>query len=128
MSSLAYVTLEEAKWQLRIPETDIEDNAYIELLIGAASGAVKNYLKDFSAYEGERNADDDYIVDSNFEPVIDDDSVTGKVVKPEVKHAVLLLVAEWYKNREGEGAEYVHHVFPAPVLALLYPLRDPALK
>lgn len=127
MSSLAYVTLEEAKRQLRIIESDVHENDYINLLIGAASGAVKNYLKDFSPYEAQRNADDDYLVDSNYEPLIDDDSDDGKLVKPEVKQAVLLLIAEWYRNREGDGAAYVHHVLPAPVMACLYGLRDPAV-
>jgi rRNA pseudouridine-1189 N-methylase Emg1 (Nep1/Mra1 family) len=127
MSSLAYVTLEEAKRHLRISEFDECDDQSIDLLIGAASGVVKNYLKTASAYEGERDEDDDYILDSNGEPDIDEDSNTARYVKPEVKHAVLLLIGEWFKNREGDGAQYVHMVLPAPVLALLYPLRDPAL-
>lgn len=122
--SLAYVTLEEAKWHLRVSDT-LHDS-HIEILIGSASGAVKSYIKTASAYEYERGADDEYLLDSNDEYILDSDS-NGNIVKPEVKSAVLLLIGEWFLNREGAGAEYVHMVLPAPVLALLYPLRDPTL-
>lgn len=126
--SLEYVTLAEVKYQLRMAQSETYDDTYLTLLIQSASATVKNYLKDFSPYEAERDSDDDYWVDSSgYREVIGPDS-DGRAVKPEVKAAVLILIAEWYKNREGEGAEYVHMVLPAPVLALLYPLRDPALK
>lgn len=128
MSSLSYVTIEEAKQHLRIAECDVDETSYIDLIIKASSGAVKNYLGNFSAYEGQRNADDDYYLDSNYEPQIDVDSIDGQLVKPEVKMAVLLMIGEWYKNREGDGSPLVHYVLPAPVLALLYPLRDPVVR
>ena len=126
MSSLEYVTLEEAKCQLRVSLDDDYDDGHINLLIKAASGAIKNYMKNFAVYEAERNADNDYLLDSNGEPIIDEDSNVPQYVKPEVKLAVLMLISEWYKNREGDGAAYEDAVLPAPIRALLYPLRDPA--
>jgi Phage gp6-like head-tail connector protein len=125
MSSLAYVTVAETRRQLRI--SDSYDDLHLIQLIAAASGAIKNYLKNASPYESQRDDYDDPILDSDGMPEIDEDSTTTRYVKPEVKQAVLLLVAEWFKNREGDGAEYVHHTLPIPVQALLYPLRDPAL-
>ena len=119
--SLRYVTLTEAKSHLRVDFCNDDD--HINILIEGASAAVKNYLKDFSAYEGERDTDDDYVVDSNGEPEID----LPRVIKQEVKVAVLIMVGEWYKNREGTGEGYAYGRLPDPVVAILYPLRDPAL-
>ena len=124
--SLAYVTLSEAKAHLRVDFSD-EDTA-IELLIGAASGAVKNYLKSASAYEPERDDDDTPIYDSGGFPAIDEDSSTAKTVRLEVKQAVLILVGEWYKNREAAQDMTSPGYLPVPVVSLLYPLRDPALR
>lgn len=124
MSSLYYVTVEEAKEHLRIAQDDTLDDWHISLLINAASNHVKNYLKDYSAYVAQRDSDDDYLTDSNGEPLRE----TYDEIKPEVKMAVLLMVGEWFKNREGEGAEVVMHAMPAAAMALLYPLRDPATR
>lgn len=120
MSSLSYVTIEEAKCQCRVPSTDGFDDGRFFHLIQAASGAVKNYLKDFSAYEGQRNTDDDYEVDSSGEPVLEE----ILEVKPEVKQAVLLLIDDWYNGRMPEDP----HSLPPYVSSLLWPLRDPACR
>lgn len=124
--SLAYVTLTEAKAHLRVDFSD-EDTA-IELLIGAASSAVKNYLKSASVYEPERDEDDTPIYDSDGFPEIDEDSNTPRTVRLEVKQAVLILVGEWYKNRESAQDMIDPGHLPVPVMSLLYPLRDPALR
>lgn len=124
--SLQYVTLAEAKAHLRVDFSD-EDMA-IELLIGAASGAVKNYLKSASVYEPDRDEDDTPIYDSDGIPEVAEDSNTTKTVRIEVKQAVLILVGEWYKNREAAQDMASPGYLPVPVMSLLYPLRDPALR
>ena len=48
------------------------------------------------------------------------------------RQATLILVAEWFKNREAEQqgqvpAEYGYGYLPQPVIALLFPHRDPAV-
>ncbi len=125
MSVLEYVSLAEAKAQVRAPGSI--DDTRLTLLLRAASAAVKNYLGDFSAYEGERDSnDDDEILDSNFEPEIEIDTATGyRLVRQEVKVAVLLLIDRWYNgNMEGMPGD----TLPPEVRAVLYPLRDPVCR
>lgn len=122
---IEYVTLAEVKAQVRSPGSI--DDTRLTLMLRAASAAVKNYLGEFSAYEGQRDSnDDDYILDSNFEPEIELDSVTGyRIVRKEVKMAVLLLVTRWYDgNIEGiqKGG------LPPEVESILYSLRDPVCR
>lgn len=112
------VTLQEASDHLR-RDTD-DDDADLELKIGAASAAVRRYLKDASPYELDSNGDVE--VDSNGDPV----------VLFEVRAAVLMLLGELYKNREGEQdgeipTQWGYGYLPRPVVALLYPLRHPSM-
>lgn len=123
--ALAYVTTAEAKAFCRVQHTALDTT--IELLIQSASATVKNYLNNFSPYEGERDDDDDYVIDSNYEPQPKLDSNGNQVVKAEVKTAVLILVDRWLNGRHREDPT-APGVLPAEVVALLYPLRDPALK
>ena len=123
--ALAYVSIIEQKEYSRIQHAALDDT--ITFLITAASAAVKNYLKDFSPYEGERNDDDDYVVDSNLEPENTLDSSGEQIVKPEVKMAVLFLVDRWIKQPQ-QASEQVPGYLPVEVTSILYPLRDPALK
>lgn len=125
------VTLQEASEHLR-RDTD-DDDQDLTLKIHAASAAVLNYLKRESlAYEPERDEAGNVVRDEDGFPVpaLDDD---GKpTVRFEVRAAVLLMLGELYKNREGEqGGEiptqWGYGYLPRPVVALLYPLRDPAL-
>jgi hypothetical protein len=101
------VTLAEAKDHI---EVDFDDkDAAITLYVKAASQAVVNYLKDAA----------DVFLDEDNE--VDDEFVTF-----EVKAATLLMVGYLYKNRDNnEGDEFKPGYLPAPVTALLYPLRDP---
>ena len=116
-----YVTLAEAKSHLRVTHTD--DDSDIMLKIQAASSAVKNYMKEFSVYEPARDVDEDWEVDSNWEPVIDEDSNTVRAVRFEVKAAVLILTQKFY----DQDYDFTPGYLPAEVMSLLYPLRDPAL-
>lgn len=126
--NLAYVTLAQAKYQCKITPSDTyHDDHLNDILIPAASAMVKNYLKDYSPYEAERNSDDDYYVDSNYEPVVIPPDTDGRTIKPEVKGAVLLLIDIMFKAGDG-WATLSHSTLPASVVSMLYPLRDPALK
>lgn len=122
--SIEYVSLEQAKDQVKAA-TNLADDR-IELLISAASAAVKNYMGDFSVYEGQRNTDDDYIEDSNYEPLIQLNASSEQVVKAEIQQAVLMLVDDYYTGRITEY-DLKQGMLPPHVTALLYPLRDPAL-
>lgn len=123
---MMYVTLERGKQHLNM-DHDLDD-VLITAYIGAASGAVKNYLKSASAYEVERDSNDDPIIDSSGDPVYVVDSSDDKVVKYEVQAAVLLMLGFLYKDRdENPDQAFAQGYLPKPVTALLYPLRDPAL-
>lgn len=124
---MMYVTLERGKQHLNM-DHDLDD-ALITAYIGAASGAVKNYLKSASPYEVERDSNDDPILDSSGDPTYVVDSSEDKVVKYEVQAAVLLMLGFLYKDRdENPDQAFAQGFLPKPVTALLYPLRDPALR
>lgn len=121
-----YVTLERGKQHLNM-DHDLDD-VLITAYIGAASGAVKNYLKSASPYEVERDSNDDPILDSSGDPVYVVDSSDEKIVKYEVQAAVLLMLGFLYKDRdENPDSAFAQGYLPKPVTALLYALRDPAL-
>lgn len=121
--TVAYVSRDEQKAYSRIQHTALDDT--IDLLIMACSAGVKNYMNDFSPYEGERNDDDDYVVDSNYEPEPKLDSNGAQVVRPEVKAAVLYWVDQHLKRKESaDAAGYP----PSVVVQLLYSLRDPVIR
>lgn len=123
---MMYVTLERGKQHLNM-DHDLDD-VLITAYIGAASGAVKNYLKSASPYEVERDSNDDPILDSAEDPIYVVDSSGDKVVKYEVQAAVLLMLGFLYKDRdENPDQAFAQGYLPKPVTALLYPLRKPAL-
>lgn len=110
------VTMDEANFHLRRDTAD--DDAYVDLLIKAASAVVRNYLKaPTAAYET--------VEDSNGDPVIVEDS-NGPVVLPEAKAATLIILGELYRNREG-ASNFKAYMIPDSVAAILYPLRTPTL-
>jgi hypothetical protein len=124
---MMYVTLDRAKRHLAMDHD--EDDVLIEAYIGAASEAVKNYLKSASPYEVERDSNDDPILDSSGDPVYVVDSSGDKQVKYAVQAATLLQIGFFYRDRDEnrEGA-YEMGYLPKPVTALLYSLRDPACQ
>lgn len=124
---MMYVTLQRAKQHLNM-DHDLDD-PLIEAYIGAASEAVKNYLKSASPYEVERDSNDDPILDSSGDPVYAVDSNGDKIVRYAVQAATLLQLGFLYKDRDENANEaYDVGYLPKPVTALLYPLRDPALR
>jgi len=124
---MMYVTLERGKQHLNMDHD--QDDVLIGAYIGAASGAVKNYLKSASPYEVDRDSNDDPILDSSGDSTYVVDSSGDKVVKYEVQAAVLLMLGFLYKDRdENPDQAFAQGYLPKPVTALLYPLRDPALR
>ena len=103
------VTVEEAMKHLRYETQPPE----LELLIDAASAAVRNYLGANASF-----------LDVNGH-VIDE-------IPFEVKAATLIWLGEMDKNREGEQEARVDSKFgygfpPPAVISLLCPLRDPRM-
>ena len=114
------VTTQEAAAHLRI---DYVTDGDLDLKIAAASSAVLAYLKS-AANAWILNGT--LILDSGGSPLL----------PAQVKQATLLLIGEFFINREGSqngeigGALGIPHGYgylPRAVVALLYPLRDPAL-
>lgn len=124
---MMYVTLERGKQHLNMDHN--LDDVLITAYIGAASEAVKNYLKSASPYEVERDSNDDPILDSSGDPIYVVDSSGDKVVRYAVQAATLLQLGFLYRDRdENSDGAYEMGYLPKPVTALLYPLRDPALR
>jgi hypothetical protein len=109
---VALVTLEQVKEALHV-DTD-DDDGPLGLYIEAASAAVINYLK------------------GQAEALLDLDSSgeipSGVEVPAPIAVATIALVGHYYREPDGdEQKAFERGYLPAPVTALLYPLRDPAL-
>ena len=114
---VALVSLTAAKQQLAIDPTFTLDDSYITALIEAASGAVINYLKDKA----------DTYLDSSGGFTTDTSLADPPDFAAPVAQAVLIYVGILYRDRDGAEMEKWDNYPPAPVRALLYPLRKPAL-
>lgn len=100
------VSLEEAYGHLRI-DNDAED-LWLDMMIGAVSGAVISWLKDdWRAYVPALDSNGDVITDSNGDEIPALDDVGEQTVKPQVKAAVLIELAQQYRFRDGSGAAAV---------------------
>jgi hypothetical protein len=104
------VELEQVKARLRFDHDEEDED--IELAIHGASAAVLNYLKVLHT-----------VYDDSFGVVIQTD------VPFEVQTAVIHLVGIWKRDPSGvEMEKWQQGYLPAPITAILYPLRDPALS
>ena len=107
--SVALVTLEETKVALRIDGDDMDGT--LELQIEAASEAVLEYLKD--------RAED--FLDADGAPIASE-------VPARVQWATIALVGYWVRDPDANpDGEFDRGYLPAPVTALLYPLRTPSM-
>lgn len=141
------VTLDEARRHLRL-DVDVDSNGDspddpdLRLKIAGASAAVLNYLKIrrnlwVRVYETDTAGDE--VLDSNGDPVpaVDTDgkpiyvvdSNGDRLIADPIKSATLLMLGFLYRDRD-ENADKAFEMgyLPAPVTALLYPLRDPAVS
>jgi hypothetical protein len=127
------VTLAQAQSHLRVDSND--DAVEIIGMIKAASKAVLNYLKGAFVYEPLLDSYGDAILDSSGDPIAALDSSGDPIVQDEIQMATLILIAVFYRNREGYdtgnsrvGKELFQPGYlPEAVKSLLYPLRTPAL-
>jgi hypothetical protein len=104
------VELEQVKARLRFDHDEEDED--IELAIQGASAAVLNYLKVLHT-----------VYDDSFGVVV------LASVPYEVQTAVMHLVGIWKRDPSGvEMEKWQQGYLPAPITAILYPLRDPALS
>lgn len=124
---IALVTLAEARQHLSMDHT-LDDN-YIQGLIYAASQAVLNYV-------GEEGAlgwsDTGGAFPSGTTATTGDSAGPLGLVPEDVRHAVLLLIGDFYANREPTPTDpvdpqYGYAYLPRAVVALLWPYRLPGL-
>lgn len=118
---VALVTLSQAKAHLRVDHD--ADDLDIQLKIEAASEAIISHLKDAA----------DTFLDSSGEVIMTLDSPPESTVPKVVQQATLLLLGDFYKNREPTAddavpSQYGFGYLPRAVVALLHRLRDPALR
>lgn len=100
------VSTDEARAHLRIDT--VADDPWLKLWIPAISQAVLSWIKSPSrAYEPQTDSNGKVIVDSNGDPVPMRDSDGKQIIKPMVKSAVLVELAQQYRFRDGSGAAAV---------------------
>jgi hypothetical protein len=100
------VTSAEAIAHIRIDNT--ADDAWLAIMIPAVSDAVLSWLKDeWRAYILATDGDGNVLTDSAEVPIIALDSNGEATVKPRVKAAVLVELAQQYRFRDGSGASMV---------------------
>lgn len=100
------VTLQQARDHLQATHSTDDDD--LNLKIEAASQAIVTYLK-----------------------VADEASIPA-AAQAAAKAACLMLIGEFYLNREAEqggavDSQFGYGYLPRPVVALLYPHRDPSI-
>jgi len=106
------VSLELMRKDLNMDHDDSDEE--IEMKIAMASSVVLNYLKvPLTFYDDSSGS---IPTDANGEPD----------VPFEVRAATMLMVREFFSDDPKRGL-MEHGYLPRPVMALLYPLRDPAL-
>lgn len=110
------VTLDQIKARLRI-DTDAEDGDLVGFM-QSASRMVLSYLK----------LEDDAYLNSDGTMDVDSETSGYYEVPAEVQAATLYLAGVLYRDRDGgEVDKWAPGYLPAPVTAMLYPLRDPTL-
>ena len=114
---IALCTVAEAKWQIGHGQDFDAEDAEIEELIQAASGAVINYLK----HDADRYLDSSGNIGA-------DTSLTDPPDFAPVKRAAIKLTEIFYNDRNGgPAATWPHGYLPPIITSILYPLRKPAL-
>lgn len=120
------VTLEQAKLHLHV-DHDLDDSD-IELKVAAASAAVLQYIGDKQYLFLDTGGEFLDLTDTSTSGTNSD--VAAARVLHIVRQATLLLVGDFYKNREPTPADVIgtgYGYLPRAVVALLYPLRDPTI-
>jgi hypothetical protein len=117
------VTLDEAKLHLRVDHDADDDD--ITLKIEAASAAVLAYVEDSQYLFLDTGGDEIDLFDTSTDQA-------AHRAKHLCRQATLLMVGEFYRNREPAATDVVPERFgygylPRAVVALLTPLRVPTI-
>lgn len=117
--SVDLVSLAQAQDHLR--DYYAENEGHIALLITAASRACLKYLD--GGEDAWADSDGQIAQDSNGVPLL---------VPEDIQAACLLLIGEFYRNRDGEqmgeiNSQFGYGFLPRPVVALLFPHRSPVV-
>lgn len=117
------VTLDEAKAHLRVDHD--EDDADIEIKIEAASAAILNYIGDAQYLFLDTGGDELDLEDTSTDQA-------AHRARHLCRQATLLMVGEFYRNREPAATDVVPERFgygylPRAVVALLTSLRTPTI-
>lgn len=114
---MQFVSLARASRYLRRDTTD--DDEDVQLLIEIASSLVLNYLGEQGLIYLDTDTGD-VPLDSDEEPIGVPRAITG---------ATLYLTGWLYRNRDQDDQKaFDNGYLPQPVIAMLYPLRDPAIS
>lgn len=113
---MKFVSIEQAKLRLRIDNDAMDSD--IGLMVEGASRAAMRYLGPDGSASFTDSAGD----------VFEDSNGIALYVPDDVKNAVLVMVGIWLRDPSGkEAADWDRGYLPAPVTALLYPLRKPSM-
>jgi len=117
------VTLDEAKAHLRVDHD--EDDADIEIKIEAASAAILNHIGDAQYLFLDTGGDELDLEDTSTDQA-------AHRARHLCRQATLLMVGEFYRNREPAATDVVPERFgygylPRAVVALLASLRTPTI-
>jgi hypothetical protein len=114
--TVALVTLDQVRLRLKYDAPD--DDANLLGTIYGASRMVLNYLR----------LTEDAFTNSDGTMDVDSDTQAYHEVPEEVQMATLMMIGILLRDPEGtESQKWEPGFLPAPVTAMLYPLRDPAL-
>jgi len=127
------VTLQDARNHIR---TDSDaDDAWFAVWIPAISQAVMSWLKeDWRAFEPILDENGNPLLDSNGDAIPFEDSDGDRTVKPMVRAACLIELAQQYRFRDGAGAaavpsEWGHgYVLGAGATSLLVSVRKSTVR
>jgi hypothetical protein len=124
---ISLVTIAQARAHLSMDHT--LDDTYIQGLIYAASQAVLNYVGEEGALGWTDTSG--AFPSSSTGTGVDSSGSLGSVPE-DVRHAVLLLIGDFYANREPTPTDPVDPQFgyaylPRAVVALLWPYRLPGI-
>lgn len=100
------VGMQDARDHLKLDNS--ADDSWLMMWIPAISQAVFTWLKDeWRAYVLATDADGNVLLDSNDEPIPEEDGDGQPIPKPLVSAAVLVELAQQYRFRDGSGAAAV---------------------
>jgi len=121
------VTRAQAASHLRIDDVT-DEAADLDLKIQAASAIVLDYIEwtpdRYVATQEIAELDSDYEIDSEWDEDWDSDWLGDEDYLDTIKAAVLLLVGEMHRYRDGGSPNFDGASLPSVVRAVLYPVKS----